>query len=191
MIAPEACRMHSHGDHRGLNNRCEVFINRCGGELTGYRAVTNLQKLWHITSFGHISTGSFYLAHHITMGGMGAVPTDDFALRNIVAALRNWERDCWCKPGCNDISKRRFGCTWGSLPANSSIECRIIDSLEKTEMAMKDFICIGAYPGMSCKMIEYIHSAFYEFMKDKWLAMDHWMAKQIIHFIDFGNGGRG
>ncbi|PIN86285.1 lipopolysaccharide biosynthesis protein RfbH [Candidatus Woesearchaeota archaeon CG10_big_fil_rev_8_21_14_0_10_44_13] len=48
-------------------------------------------------AFGHMSTFSFYPAHHITMGEGGAVATDDDELAKITSSLRSWGRACYCK----------------------------------------------------------------------------------------------
>src|SRR5674476_1395122 len=66
--------------------------------------------------FGHLSTCSFYPAHHITMGEGGAVLTDDPLLRKVVLSLRDWGRDCWCEPGHDNTCGRRFGWQLGDLP---------------------------------------------------------------------------
>ncbi len=47
-------------------------------------------------TFGHLSTFSFYPAHHITTGEGGAVGTRDGKLYHIAHTLRDWGRDCWC-----------------------------------------------------------------------------------------------
>jgi CDP-6-deoxy-D-xylo-4-hexulose-3-dehydrase len=67
-------------------------------------------------SFGDLSTLSFYPAHHITTGEGGAVLTKKTALKPIVESFRDWGRDCWCKPGCDDTCSKRFGWTLGELP---------------------------------------------------------------------------
>ena len=53
-------------------------------------------------SFGHISTCSFFPAHHMTMGEGGFVATDEERVRKVVASVRDWGRACFCntsKPG--------------------------------------------------------------------------------------------
>jgi CDP-6-deoxy-D-xylo-4-hexulose-3-dehydrase len=67
-------------------------------------------------TFGHISTCSFYPAHHITMGEGGAVLTNDPLLKKIIASFRDWGRDCWCDPGCDNSCKRRYDWQMGGLP---------------------------------------------------------------------------
>lgn len=70
-----------------------------------------------VGTFGHLATLSFYPAHHITMGEGGAVLTNDPQLRQIAESFRDWGRDCWCKPGCDNTCGKRFGWQLGSLPA--------------------------------------------------------------------------
>jgi CDP-6-deoxy-D-xylo-4-hexulose-3-dehydrase len=67
-------------------------------------------------TFGHISTCSFYPAHHITMGEGGAVLTNDSELKKIIASFRDWGRDCWCDPGHDNTCGKRFGWQLGKLP---------------------------------------------------------------------------
>ena len=70
-----------------------------------------------VGSFGHIGTLSFYPAHHITMGEGGAVFTVDRELKQILESLRDWGRDCWCNPGCDNTCGKRFDWQLGELPA--------------------------------------------------------------------------
>lgn len=67
-------------------------------------------------SFGHLSTCSFYPAHHITTGEGGAVLTSDPILARIVRSLKDWGRDCSCGPGENNKCGVRFSEQHGSLP---------------------------------------------------------------------------
>ena len=53
-------------------------------------------------SFGHMSTCSFYAAHHMTMGEGGFIATNDCQTRKVISSLRDWGRACYCnlaKPG--------------------------------------------------------------------------------------------
>ncbi len=70
----------------------------------------------HVGTFGDIATLSFYPAHHITMGEGGAVLTSNNLLRELVVSLRDWGRDCYCEPGCDNTCGRRFDWQLGSLP---------------------------------------------------------------------------
>lgn len=55
-----------------------------------------------------ISTYSFYPAHHITTGEGGAVCTDDPLLYKLMRSFRDWGRDCWCPPNCDNTCGHRF-----------------------------------------------------------------------------------
>jgi CDP-6-deoxy-D-xylo-4-hexulose-3-dehydrase len=85
-----------------IEDNCDALGSRYNGKFTG--------------SFGHISTCSFYPAHHITMGEGGAVLTDDPILKEIIASFRDWGRDCWCEPGRDNTCGKRFGWQLGELP---------------------------------------------------------------------------
>ena len=71
----------------------------------------------HVGTFGDIATVSFYPAHHITMGEGGAVFTNDAQLASIAESFRDWGRDCYCKPGCDNTCGTRFSTQLGTLPA--------------------------------------------------------------------------
>ncbi|MGV3618487.1 MAG: lipopolysaccharide biosynthesis protein RfbH [Fimbriimonas sp.] len=70
----------------------------------------------NIGTFGDIATASFYPAHHITMGEGGAVMINGPALYRLAESFRDWGRDCWCQPGCDNTCKARFGQKLGTLP---------------------------------------------------------------------------
>jgi CDP-6-deoxy-D-xylo-4-hexulose-3-dehydrase len=76
-----------------------------------------------VGTFGHLATTSFYPAHHITMGEGGAVLTDSPVLKKIVESFRDWGRDCWCDPGCDNTCGRRFGWQLGDLPHGYDHKC--------------------------------------------------------------------
>jgi CDP-6-deoxy-D-xylo-4-hexulose-3-dehydrase len=67
-------------------------------------------------SIGHLSTCSFYPAHHITTGEGGAVLTSDPTIAQIVRSLKDWGRDCHCGPGENNQCGVRFSGQHGTLP---------------------------------------------------------------------------
>jgi CDP-6-deoxy-D-xylo-4-hexulose-3-dehydrase len=67
-------------------------------------------------SFGDLSTFSFYPAHHITTGEGGAVLTKKTFLKPLVESFRDWGRDCWCAPGCDNTCLKRFDRQMGELP---------------------------------------------------------------------------
>ncbi len=70
----------------------------------------------HVGTFGDIATCSFYPAHHITMGEGGAVFSNNSELMTIAESFRDWGRDCYCKPGCDNTCGKRFDQQLGSLP---------------------------------------------------------------------------
>lgn len=101
-------------------------------DLTEVRRVADKYNLWliedccdalgstyngeNVGTFGDIGTVSFYPAHHITMGEGGAVFTSSKELNTIVESFRDWGRDCYCAPGCDDTCGKRFDQQLGSLP---------------------------------------------------------------------------
>lgn len=84
----------------------EDSCDALGGEYNG-------QKLG---SFGDLSTFSFYPAHHITTGEGGAVLAKRAATKPLIESFRDWGRDCWCKPGCDNTCLKRFDWKLGELP---------------------------------------------------------------------------
>ena len=85
-----------------IEDNCDALGSRYNDKYTG--------------TFGHISTFSFYPAHHITMGEGGAVCTSDPLLKNIINSFRDWGRDCWCEPGHDNTCGKRFTQVFGGLP---------------------------------------------------------------------------
>ncbi len=74
---------------------------------------------WHgqkTGSFGCMSTQSFYPAHHISMGEGGAVNCRSKLLSKPLRSLRDWGRECWCEPACDNTCGNRFGWKRGELP---------------------------------------------------------------------------
>lgn len=86
-----------------IEDNCDALGSKYNGKLTG--------------TFGHLSTLSFYPAHHITMGEAGAVLTNDSLLNKIVRSLRDWGRDCFCPTGRDNTCTKRFEQQHGDLPA--------------------------------------------------------------------------
>lgn len=85
-----------------VEDNCDAFGSTYDGKYTG--------------TFGHISTISFYPAHHITTGEGGAVCTDDPVLAGLIKSFRDWGRDCYCGPGENNTCGKRFSQQFGTLP---------------------------------------------------------------------------
>jgi len=85
-----------------IEDNCDALGSRYRGKLTG--------------TFGHIATGSFYPAHHITTGEGGCVLTDDPDLARIIRSFRDWGRDCYCEGGESNTCGCRFTKQYGTLP---------------------------------------------------------------------------
>ena len=85
-----------------IEDNCDALGSKYKGKYTG--------------TFGHISTFSFYPAHHITMGEGGALVTNDAQLKRLIESFRDWGRDCWCEPGHDNTCGKRFGWQLGTLP---------------------------------------------------------------------------
>jgi CDP-6-deoxy-D-xylo-4-hexulose-3-dehydrase len=69
-----------------------------------------------VGTFGDLASVSFYPAHHLTMGEGGCVLASTHPLKKIVESFRDWGRDCWCDPGCENTCGKRFGHHVGELP---------------------------------------------------------------------------
>lgn len=70
----------------------------------------------NLGTFGDLSTFSFYPAHHITTGEGGAVLAKKVAMKPIIESFRDWGRDCWCLPGCDNTCLKRYDWQLGELP---------------------------------------------------------------------------
>jgi len=70
----------------------------------------------NLGTIGDLSTFSFYPAHHITTGEGGAVLAKKVAMKPIVESFRDWGRDCWCAPGCDNTCLKRYEWKLGELP---------------------------------------------------------------------------
>ncbi len=85
-----------------IEDSCDAL----GAEWQGRKAGT----------IGDIGTFSFYPAHHMTMGEGGAVCTSNAMLRRILLSIRDWGRDCWCRPGTDNTCGNRFKMKHGNMP---------------------------------------------------------------------------
>ena len=79
-------------------------------------ALGGTYKGQNLGTFGDFSTFSFYPAHHITTGEGGAVLVKKVAHKIIVESFRDWGRDCWCAPGCDNTCLKRYEWQLGELP---------------------------------------------------------------------------
>lgn len=79
-------------------------------------ALGGTYKDQNLGSFGDMSTLSFYPAHHITTGEGGAILTKKPSLKPLIESFRDWGRDCWCPPGCDNTCLKRYEWKLGELP---------------------------------------------------------------------------
>ena len=75
-----------------MEDMCDAFGSKYKDQFVG--------------SFGDVATLSFYPAHHITTGEGGAVLTNKPKLKKIMESMRDWGRDCYCKPGEDNTCKK-------------------------------------------------------------------------------------
>jgi len=85
-----------------IEDTCDAL----GAEFNGQKCGT----------FGDMGTLSFYPAHHMTMGEGGAVFMNNPELKAIAESFRDWGRDCYCPPGCDNTCGCRFDQKHGDLP---------------------------------------------------------------------------
>lgn len=92
------------------------LIEDCCDALGSKWFVDYGRNLGHVGTQGHISTCSFFPAHHITTGEGGAVFSNNHDLIRKVESIRDWGRDCYCQPGQNNSCGKRFSQQHGDLP---------------------------------------------------------------------------
>lgn len=85
-----------------IEDCCDALGSKYDGKMLG--------------TFGHISTFSFYPAHHMTMGEGGAIVTNDSLIHKSIRRFRDWGRDCWCPTGKDNSCGNRFKWQLGELP---------------------------------------------------------------------------
>jgi CDP-6-deoxy-D-xylo-4-hexulose-3-dehydrase len=85
-----------------LEDNCDAFGSTYDNKKTG--------------TIGHVSTLSFYPAHHITTGEGGAVMTNSNSLKLSIDSFRDWGRDCWCQSGHDNTCNKRYDWQLGDLP---------------------------------------------------------------------------
>jgi len=97
--------------------RHDLWLLEDNCDALGSRYTSLLERSTRPTgTFGHVATSSFYPAHHMTTGEGGAVFTSDDELDTIVASLRDWGRDCYCRSGRDNTCGKRFDQQFGTLP---------------------------------------------------------------------------
>lgn len=86
-----------------IEDACDALGGKFDGQMLG--------------TFGDLATLSFYPAHHITTGEGGAVLTKHAYLKPLIESFRDWGRDCWCAPGCDNTCAKRYDWKLGDLPS--------------------------------------------------------------------------
>lgn len=90
-----------------IEDNCDALGSAC--TLQGEERLTG--------TVGDIGTSSFYPPHHMTTGEGGAVYTRDPLLWKIALSMRDWGRDCTCRPGQDNMCGQRFNHQYGQLPS--------------------------------------------------------------------------
>ena len=103
-----------------------------------------------VGTFGDVATLSFYPAHHITMGEGGAVFTNSGKLKPILESMRDWGRDCFCRPGIDNTCGKRFDWQLGELPAGYDHKYIYSHGLQRKSVICKLLVLRG-----SCRWMIY------------------------------------
>jgi CDP-6-deoxy-D-xylo-4-hexulose-3-dehydrase len=94
-------------------------------------------------SYGHMSSCSFYPAHHMTLGEGGFVATNNPRLHKILSSLRDWGRACYC-------NTMKAGCVVGETACGN----RFRPWLKKTPEIIYDHRYVYSEIGYNLKPIE-------------------------------------
>lgn len=166
-------------DQRGIwlvEDNCDSLGSTYNGKMTG--------------SFGHISTCSFYPAHHITTIEGGAVLTDDPILNRAIRSLRDWGRDCVCPTGVDNFCNNRFGWKLGDLPAgydHKYIYSEIGYNLKATDiqaaMGLEQLKRLPTFIKSRRDNFAYLYQAFKKL--DKYFILPKWSAKANPSWFGF------
>lgn len=159
-----------------IEDNCDALGSKYNGKFTG--------------TFGHISTFSFYPAHHVTMGEGGAVFTRDPLLSKIIRSLRDWGRDCSCPTGGDNFCGNRFGRKFGDLPQGYDHKytyCEIGYNLKITDIqAAIGLAQMEKLPDFIRKRREnfdYLYKAFKEM--DDFFILPSWTGKSEPSWFGF------
>jgi CDP-6-deoxy-D-xylo-4-hexulose-3-dehydrase len=159
-----------------IEDNCDALGSKYDGKFTG--------------TFGHLSTCSFYPAHHITMAEGGAILTNDLLLNKIIRSLRDWGRDCVCPTGCDNVCGNRFGWQLGDLPSgydHKYIYSEIGYNLKITDIqAALGLVQLDKLPkfiGKRKENFNYLYRAFKKF--DKYFVLPDWDKKTDPSWFGF------
>jgi len=159
-----------------IEDNCDALGSKYNEKLTG--------------TFGHLSTLSFYPAHHITMAEGGAVLTNDALLNKIILSLRDWGRDCWCPTGQDNTCKQRFGWQLGDLPYgydHKYIYSEIGYNLKITDiqaaLGLAQFDKLSRFIQKRKENFNYLYNAFKEF--ENYFILPVWSEKAEPSWFGF------
>lgn len=159
-----------------IEDNCDALGSKYDGRYTG--------------TFGHISTLSFYPAHHMTMGEGGAVLTDDPILHKIVRSLRDWGRDCSCPTGKDNVCGNRFNKQLGNLPFGydhkytySEIGYNLKITDIQAALALAQLDKLPRFIQDRKDNFRYLRDAFERF--DKFFLLPEWSAKSEPSWFGF------
>lgn len=161
-----------------IEDNCDALGSKYNDKYTG--------------TFGHISTFSFYPAHHITMGEGGAVLTDDLELYKIICSFRDWGRDCWCPPGKDDTCGKRFNWKLGDLPFgydHKYIYSHLGYNLKATDFqAAIGLTQLEKLPGFIDKRkknFRLLFEGFKEEKLDEYFILPNWLPESDVSWFGF------
>lgn len=159
-----------------IEDNCDALGSKYNGKFTG--------------TFGHISTCSFYPAHHITMAEGGAVLTNDPILSKVVRSLRDWGRDCVCPTGVDNFCKNRFGWKLGDLPQgydHKYIYSEIGYNLKITDiqaaLGLAQLNKLSKFIQKRKDNFSYLYKSFKQF--DKYFILPEWSKKADPSWFGF------
>ena len=159
-----------------IEDNCDALGSKYDGKYTG--------------TFGHISTTSFYPAHHITTAEGGAVFTDSAMLSKIIRSLRDWGRDCWCPTGKDNTCGKRFEWKLGDLPRgydHKYIYSEIGYNLKMTDiqaaLGLAQLEKLGGFIKKRHENFDYLFGEFQKFKK--YFSLPEWEPKADPDWFGF------
>jgi len=172
-------------------DNASTFVDACGNVLLhNCDALGSKYDGKYTGTFGHISTLSFYPAHHITTAEGGAVFTDTPILNKVIKSIRDWGRDCWCATGKDNTCGKRFEWKLGDLPYgydHKYIYSEIGYNLKMTDIqAALGLAQLDKLPEFIKKRKEnfdYLYQAFQKF--EKYFILPEWEKKAEPDWFGF------
>ena len=159
-----------------IEDNCDALGSKYAGRYTG--------------TFGHISTLSFYPAHHITTAEGGAIFTDTPILNKVIKSIRDWGRDCWCPTGKDNTCGKRFEWKLGDLPYgydHKYIYSEIGYNLKMTDiqaaLGLAQLDKLNEFIEKRKDNFDYLYQAFQKF--EKYFILPKWEKKAEPDWFGF------